>query len=287
MVRVGKAGGGGLDGTLQITQIFGNRVTLLNPAPESIPFLPFADQNNNGIVRRLSGNAGDFLGADNACHPLPAALDASRPWYGVATGAGGTLVFDAGPDFALLVGATVHFIYLNSASAAAPFTLDVNGTGAKPLVNRSGAALKTYSLRGSPSQTIAIAPMHTAVYDGTNWRLTSFTWLYYYGSSGADETIDCTGFDGVDVQIRTAKAADQNFIFTNVSYGTLIRLRQIPNADPLGPRYAITVNGVAAWGLIAPTSSGATRVNLGAMTNGGYYVTMQGVYDAGGMFFRM
>jgi microcystin-dependent protein len=73
MIYCDSAGGGaGQAGALQVTAKTGNQITLLNPAPA--PAIPPADATQAGLLKQLSGNTTDYVGGDNACHGLVAAL---------------------------------------------------------------------------------------------------------------------------------------------------------------------------------------------------------------------
>jgi microcystin-dependent protein len=75
MVYVDQAGGGvGLPGILQVTVKNGNQLTLLNPQPP--PTIPLANNSTSGLLAILSGQSSDYVGGDNACHNLVAALAA-------------------------------------------------------------------------------------------------------------------------------------------------------------------------------------------------------------------
>jgi hypothetical protein len=66
-LAVQSAGGASAAGTLQVTNINGNQVTLLNP---SIPSLALANAVAAGLLAPVSGNILDYVGGDNASHPL-------------------------------------------------------------------------------------------------------------------------------------------------------------------------------------------------------------------------
>jgi hypothetical protein len=68
VVNVANAGGTGLAGSFQVTGKTGNQLTLLNPA--TLATIPPADSTQAGLLNRLSGNATDYVGGDNACHVL-------------------------------------------------------------------------------------------------------------------------------------------------------------------------------------------------------------------------
>lgn len=73
MVYVDQAGGGsGKPGILQVTVKNGNQLTLLNPQPP--PTIPLANSSMSGLLAILSGLSSDYVGGDNACHNLAAAL---------------------------------------------------------------------------------------------------------------------------------------------------------------------------------------------------------------------
>lgn len=73
MVYVDTAGGGiGQAGTLQVTGISGNQLTLLNPPmPSSIPL---ANSSTSGLLKQVSGKTTDFVDGTNNCQSLASAL---------------------------------------------------------------------------------------------------------------------------------------------------------------------------------------------------------------------
>lgn len=84
MVVVQTAGGGATNAaSLKCIAKTGNRITLQNvPAGNlpTIPTIPLADTTQNGLLRKLSGNASDYVGGDNLCH----IRGADAPWTPVA-----------------------------------------------------------------------------------------------------------------------------------------------------------------------------------------------------------
>jgi hypothetical protein len=68
MLYIATAGGATSAGALQVTGKSGNLVTLLNPA--TVSAIPPADNTQSGLMNVLSGNATDYIGGDNASHPL-------------------------------------------------------------------------------------------------------------------------------------------------------------------------------------------------------------------------
>ena len=68
MIYVSTAGGATSAGALQVTAKTGNLVTLLNPA--TVSAIPPADNTQSGLLNQLSGNTTDYVGGDNASHPL-------------------------------------------------------------------------------------------------------------------------------------------------------------------------------------------------------------------------
>jgi microcystin-dependent protein len=90
MLYVDTAGGGpGQAGILQVTNINGNQLTLLNPQPP--PAIPLANQTTDGLLAKLSSFGTDYVGGDNACHPLiPALLGFLVPTGSVFDFAGAT-----------------------------------------------------------------------------------------------------------------------------------------------------------------------------------------------------
>lgn len=74
MLWIDQSGGGvGQAGEMQVTAKTGNQITLLNVS--STPGgIPLADTTQNGLLARLSGASTDYVGGDNACHGLAAAV---------------------------------------------------------------------------------------------------------------------------------------------------------------------------------------------------------------------
>jgi hypothetical protein len=73
MIYLDQAGGGaGQPGVLQLTAKNGNQLTLLNPAPPGT--IPPADATQPGLLNKLSGLVSDFVGGDNACRNVVAAI---------------------------------------------------------------------------------------------------------------------------------------------------------------------------------------------------------------------
>jgi len=69
MIYIATAGGSTLAGALQVTGKTGNLVTLLNPA--TISAIPPASTTASGLLNSVSGTPTDYVGGDNATHPLP------------------------------------------------------------------------------------------------------------------------------------------------------------------------------------------------------------------------
>jgi hypothetical protein len=69
MVYVNEAGGPGVSGSMEVMAINGNTVSLRNPPSSTISV---ADDTQSGLLAQLSGVPAEYVGGDNACHPLPA-----------------------------------------------------------------------------------------------------------------------------------------------------------------------------------------------------------------------
>jgi microcystin-dependent protein len=70
-VYVDDANSTGSAGQLIVTGKTPTTVTLMNPVPATVTGIPLADATQNGLLRQVSGNVTDYVGGDNACHPLP------------------------------------------------------------------------------------------------------------------------------------------------------------------------------------------------------------------------
>lgn len=77
-VYVAGAGGSGQAAALTITNISGNTLTLLNPTPPGT--IPPASTSGPGLLTQVSGLQTDYVGGDNACHPLATALPTVSGW---------------------------------------------------------------------------------------------------------------------------------------------------------------------------------------------------------------
>lgn len=97
MVVVQTAGGSATNAaSLKCIAKVGNRITLQNvPAGNlpTIPTIPLADITQNGLLRKVSGNASDYVGGDNLCH----IRGADAPWTPVS----GNVFDDHFPDTAI------------------------------------------------------------------------------------------------------------------------------------------------------------------------------------------
>jgi Collagen triple helix repeat (20 copies) len=139
----------------------------------------------------ISTDAGNLAkaGSDGLILVPTSAIPPLSKYYGVDTGTATAYVVSVNSDFQLVAGVVVYVVPSNG-SGANP-TLNVNGTGAKPLVNRANIAIGTYS-----SNEIAINRMFGAMYDGTNWRVIT-PLVRLINTASANLTIECAGFDGV------------------------------------------------------------------------------------------
>ena len=161
LLYVDQAGGGaGLSGALVATAKTGTSVTLQTPSPT--PTIPTAGVGQAGLVNALSGNATDYLGGDNATHPLAVVSGfsslagattltlANRNGYFICTGGSWTLSLPAPV-------AGLCYSVRND--------MGIAGTvGTITIAPASGLSNGAASLALLPQQECLL------VSDGTNWR---------------------------------------------------------------------------------------------------------------------
>jgi hypothetical protein len=161
-VEVKTAGGVSLSGTLQVTNISGNQVTLLNP---SIPSLALANNTAAGLLAQVSGNISDYVGGDNACHPLvipagPAGFVNQNTAYTVVAGDIGKYFICTGGSWTLTLPAPTNGFFVRVRNDQG-----ISGTtGTITLTPPSG------TIDGLTSQFLLPGQECTIISDGANWR---------------------------------------------------------------------------------------------------------------------
>jgi Collagen triple helix repeat (20 copies) len=271
--------GGTTAGTLQVTGKTGNQITLLNP---STPSVGLAGTAQAGLLAQVSGNASDYVGGDNACHNLAAAVrtnvglaspsqsgllaqlsgnatdyvggdNGSHPlthsvFYGTDTTNNQNYAVTVSTQFSLVPGVTVY-VTPSTANLANP-TLNVNGTGAIPVVNRANAALNNREL--AANKTFGVS------YDGTSWRvITRLARVAHQVGSTGGLNVECAGFDSVRVYWSTSTSAGLGLTLQHLAEGVPVML-DLVNAFS---------SGVAWWIVMTTPDTGSTGISYWIWTN--------------------
>jgi microcystin-dependent protein len=194
-------------------------VLLTNPVPATVSGIPPADTTQNGLLRMLSGSTTDFVDGSNHCQNLLNAVIGNVPlasYFGVDTGTATALVASVAASFVLQVGVTVFVTPANMCGASP--TLNINGTGAMPIVNRA-------NIRLSASE-IALNKMFGATFDGTSWRvITPLTRIFTVTTqAGGAVTIECAGYDNVTAYLGCTGATALALTLAHVSTGASVYL---------------------------------------------------------------
>jgi hypothetical protein len=162
MIYVANAAGAALSGALQVTAIAGNTLTLLNPA--SPPAIPIASSSAAGLMNSLSGNVTDYVGGDNACHPLSLtptnAFVTKSAAYTLTTSDSGKYIICSGGSWTLTLPVPVAGLIYRLRN-----DMGISGTvGTITLSPLSGTIDGLASIPLLPQQECTI------VTDGVNWR---------------------------------------------------------------------------------------------------------------------
>ena len=324
MLYVDQAGGGvGLSGVLQVTAKAGNTLTLLNPQPA--PAIPLASSAGSGLLARTSGTATDFIGGDNASHPQSSipldthgactditALNTSSAahglmpklpnttkayfrddgqwmlpgnYYGADTTQGGIYAITVASDFVLTAGVVV-WVSPTFTNTTTPSTLNVNGTGAKALVNRANIALNANEI---------IAPKtFGVVYDGTSWRVITPIFRFYSATSPVNPTIECAGYDAVTIAAAYSTQSGGGITLAHLGISVPVII-DISNNTATGMPYYINATNAAGasisvWWIWANAQAGAAAVkcdstNIVSMSASTHFF-VSGSYNGGSLFLK-
>jgi hypothetical protein len=281
MLYVDQAGGGaGKAGGLQVQSKSGNQVTLLNPPAPVPPALGLANPTQSGLLAQLSGNVSDYVGGDNACHTLT-----RHAFYGTDTTNQQNYAVSVASDFVLMVGAIVFVV--PSLNCVANPTLNVNGSGALPIVNRANIALS--------ADEIANNKMFGVLYDGTSWRV--FTalqrWVYY--TNPINPVVECAGYDSVIVSANFTSRSGAGITLAHLARGVPVTI-DIQNISGAGMAYWVVASdpsGTALAGtyfIWANALTGASPVRMDntaaqTLTNNMRVVLFGGIME-GYLFFK-
>jgi len=223
-----------------------------------------ASASNAGILALLSGAATDYVGGDNACHPNPTAR-----YYGTDTTNATNYAVTVASDFALVAGVVV-WVTPSLTNAASP-TLNVNGSGAKALVNRANIAFSANEFPATKT--------FGAMYDGTSWRVFTTTGRAYLAAAPGTVTVECAGYDWVHVRVTVAVASATALTLAHLALGVPVTL-SISNTYSAVNTYTVAVTNSAgtagtAYVTFAASPSGAATISLASvqnLTNGNAFV---------------
>lgn len=216
---------------------------------------PIANQTQAGLMNKLSGNATDYVGGDNACHALLPTC-----FFGTDTTNTTNYVVSVGSNFVLVPGVSVLVVPTNGAGNNP--TLNVNGSGVINIVNRAGVQPSNGEL---PSNVL-----FGVTYDGTSWRLFTpiFRALYITIAAGAGGavTVECAGYDGVSVYGSSASANGIGVTLSHLTPGVPVSV-DVVNTYASATGYWINAtnpNGTASstYWIFANTRAGVAAVRI-------------------------
>jgi hypothetical protein len=158
----------------------------------------------------VSANAGNLakLGTDNLVLVPQNTVQGLSKYYGLDTGTATALVVSVNSDFQLVPGVVVWVVPANSCGASP--TLNVNGTGAVPIVNRASIALGGNEIW----QGKAIG----VFYDGSSWRVITPVMKYAAFTNPGNVPVECAGYDGVTVQAYFTAAGSCGLNLNHLGY---------------------------------------------------------------------
>jgi hypothetical protein len=303
MLWVDQAGGGvGQGGTMQVTAINGNVVTLLNL---SVGGVQVADATQDGLLRKVSGNTTDFIDGTNNSQPfLPLvktvpldtlASPTDNTSLNVSTSAHGLMsklpntgkaYFCDNGSWALpgnyygtdTANATAYAVTVDSDFVLEPGvvvwvaptltcnanpTLNVNGTGAKNIVTRANLQLS--------AQDIQVNRAFGVMYDGASWRVITPLQRWYNATNPANPTIDCAGYDAVVVCATYTSATGAGFSLPHLARGVPVTL-DFQNSTGAAMSWYVNAsdpagNGLQGWFVWCNTPAGVPatqQINSGA-----------------------
>jgi len=241
-----------------------------------------AHDNISAALVALETKVGATASTDTASHEYRLNnLAVLNRYYGVDTTNTNTYAITVASDFTLIPGTLVSFVVSNTATSAS--TLNVNGTGAFPIVNRAGITVGYGA--GSGGYELFPNKTHLAVYTGgttPTWRLLTPIGRYCSPSNppASPQTYECAGADIVYFQVSFPN--NINITLAHLAAGTVLILflyisgtgpftYQIGATNPAGGAMNMYVVPRGAGGG-TPTNITSTAVSLSA----GQYVWLVG-----------
>lgn len=180
------------------------------------------------------------------------------------------------------VGMTVTFVPANGNTGGS--TLNVNGLGLVNIVNRAQQPLAGGEIVKSKAVVV--------IYDGSTFRIVSYCPRLYYVSNPGNVTVECAGYDAVDIFITYTSGTTTALTLTHLGPGVPVSITfQSTFGSPLSYSIAATDPSNANFGSIVvgfPTSvagaaftvlqSGGT-VNIQTLSAGGgfTYIGVTGI----------
>jgi hypothetical protein len=263
--------------SLRCTGKTGNTLTLQNIGSPATA-IPIVSPSGNGLMRMLP-NTGQAYFRDDGNYALPG------NYYGADTTNSVAYAVTVASDFVLNSGVVVWVT--PSLTCAANPTLSVNGTAAKPIVNRANIALS--------SQDILANKTFGAMYDGTSWRVITPVNRWYNATNPANPTIECAGYDAVTVCAVYTSATGAGITLAHLGYGVPVTI-DICNNTGAAMSYYVNGTGVAGtafagtYWIWANTLAGAAPVRFDStatqsMTSATRFIAFGGVMEAY-LFFK-
>jgi hypothetical protein len=173
----------------------------------------------------LSADAGNLirLGSDSL-------LYGPQAYYGADSTNSGVYAITVDSSFKLYSGVTVWVNVTNANNIANP-TLNVNGTGAKPLASRANAPILY-------SGEIVGGRIFGAIYSGASWLIfTPLTRVYTVVNPG-NINLECAGFDAVYANINFSAATSTALGLYHLNYSVPVQVRFVNNYSA-GCAYAL------------------------------------------------
>ena len=221
---------------------------------------------NNALSKANSAASAASTAQSTASSAATAAAAANKVFYANSTTAAATKAKTAtvsGSGFALVVGVTVsvRFQYANTANSP---TLNVNSTGAKPIVS-NGTATPTANLTWNAAWATV-----TFVYDGSQWRISGDNSIVKANSAQSTANTANSTANAAKTAAANAQTAAANAAKTATNYLKFdsAGLCVGNHTGTLGYNTLIKSTGVDIRnGSTVLASFGASTINLGANSN--------------------